>query len=148
MDILRSATAGLAATVPMTAAMVLLHRRLPSQQQYALPPGLIVGQLAPALSGKQKGDATLAAHLAYGAAAGAVYAAMPKSGRRALDGAAFGLLVWAGSYLGWLPVAGLMPPATSVPARRNALMLAAHLVWGVTLGLLSPRPAASPAQER
>lgn len=139
MDILRSSAAGLVATLPMTAAMVLLHRRLPRRQQYALPPGLIVGGLAPGLAGKRKGDVALAAHLAYGAAAGAVYSAVPKSGRPALDGTAFALFVWAASYLSWLPAAGLMPPAGRVPAARNALMIAAHLVWGLALGLLSEK---------
>ncbi len=53
----------------------------------------------------------------------------------ALAGAGFGLAVWAGSYLGWLPAAGILRPATEHPPRRVALMIAAHLVWGASAGL-------------
>jgi uncharacterized membrane protein YagU involved in acid resistance len=53
-----------------------------------------------------------------------------------LSGAAFGLAVWAGSYLGLLPVLGILRPATEHPARRNALMIASHVVWGAVAGLV------------
>jgi len=43
-------------------------------------------------------------------------------------------MVWGGSYLGLLPSLGILRPATDHPAQRNALMIAAHLVWGATLG--------------
>jgi hypothetical protein len=29
----------------------------------------------------------------------------------------------------------LMPPATRQPRERNAMMIAAHIVWGAALGL-------------
>jgi uncharacterized membrane protein YagU involved in acid resistance len=45
-----------------------------------------------------------------------------------------GLLLWTVSYLGWLPVAGLLTPATGHPWRHNLLMIVAHVIWGVTLG--------------
>ena len=51
-----------------------------------------------------------------------------------LSGAAFGLAVWAGNYLGLLPALGLLRPATEHPSRRVGLMLAAHLVWGAAAG--------------
>jgi uncharacterized membrane protein YagU involved in acid resistance len=51
-----------------------------------------------------------------------------------LKGALTGLAVWAGSYLGWLPAAGILRPATRHPWRRNLLMIIAHVIWGVTLG--------------
>ncbi len=72
------------------------------------------------------------AHFAYGALAGAVYArtlGRPTSS----GGAIYGLLVWIASYLGWIPASGLLKPATGHPPRRNALMIAAHLVWGTVL---------------
>jgi hypothetical protein len=53
-----------------------------------------------------------------------------------LAGPAFGLAVWAANYLGVLPALGLLRPATEHPPRRNALMIAAHLVWGLATGLL------------
>ncbi|MCA1636528.1 MAG: hypothetical protein LC802_23280 [Acidobacteria bacterium] len=46
------------------------------------------------------------------------------------------MAVWAGSYLGWLPAAGILRPATEHPPRRTALMIAAHVVWGVAAGLV------------
>jgi putative membrane protein len=41
-----------------------------------------------------------------------------------------GSLVWAGSYLGWLPALGLRQSATRDYPSRNIQMIAAHLVWG------------------
>ena len=32
--------------------------------------------------------------------------------------------------MGWIPALNLLEPATEHPARRNALMIAVHLVWG------------------
>src|SRR5205085_7597262 len=83
--------------------------------------------------------ATWASHFAYGAACGALYGAVSRGalGRHAvLSGAGFGVAVWAGSYLGWLPAAGIITPATEHPPRRNALMIAAHVVWGATAALV------------
>ena len=40
--LLLGALAGFAATVPMTIAMKLLHRELPADEQYHLPPRLII----------------------------------------------------------------------------------------------------------
>jgi hypothetical protein len=54
-----------------------------------------------------------------------------------LAGTLYGLVVWGASYLGLVPALGLLSPATRHPRRRNALMIAAHLVWGAALGLLA-----------
>jgi len=51
-------------------------------------------------------------------------------------GVGFGLLVWAGSYLGLLPAVGLHRPATRESARRNGMMIASHVVWGAVLGAM------------
>jgi hypothetical protein len=133
--------AGLAATVPMTLAMEGMHRQLPRREQYKLPPRQITMRMAEFagieddLDEPERKTATLLSHFGYGAATGAIYGAV---GQRLLPGpaggVAFGLAVWAASYLGWLPAANILPPATRTPARRNALMIAAHLVWGLTLG--------------
>lgn len=138
--------AGLAATVPMTAAMVWMHRRLPEDEQYPLPPRQVTMNVAEAagvvereeLGEPEKRAATLVAHFAYGAGVGALYG--PVASQLPLppvvSGMAYGVAVWAGSYLGWLPAAGLLAPATEHPARRTALMIAAHLVWGASAGAL------------
>lgn len=54
-------------------------------------------------------------------------------------GIGYGLAVWTASYLGWIPALGILPPATRHPPRRVALMVAAHVVWGATLGLFTDR---------
>lgn len=136
---------GFAATVPMTLAMIVLHRRLPRDEQYPLPPRKVAMEVLESagveeekLDETEKTGVTLVSHFAYGAAVGAVYAPLARSLPLPppVSGAAFALAVWAGSYLGWLPAAGLISPATRHPARRNALMIASHLVWGATAGVL------------
>ncbi len=141
--ILLGALAGLAATGPMTLAMKLMHEQLPRDEQYPLPPRQVTEGLAEKAGvNRHLGDegreaATWASHFAYGAACGALYGAVSgerADGRPLLAGVGFGLAVWAGSYLGWLPAAGILSPATEHPPRRNALMIAAHVVWGATTG--------------
>lgn len=125
--------AGFVGTMAMTAAMRRLHRRLPEKERYPLTPREIVDsgskQLGVTLSGEVAKDVTTAAHFAYGAACGALIAAMnpdPKKRTGALAGAA----VWLASYMGWIPAVGTLKPATRHPARRNLLMVGVHLVWG------------------
>ena len=148
--ILLGALAGLAATAPMTLAMKLMHEQLPREEQYPLPPRQVAEGLAEKAGVNQHLDeesreaATWVSHFAYGTACGALYGAL--SGGRVderpvLAGVGFGLAVWAGSYLGWLPAAGVISPATEHPARRNALMIAAHAVWGATTGVVLERLA-------
>lgn len=142
--LLTSALAGLIATAPMTITMELLHRQLPQQERYPLPPSELT-QLATdqigvtdELNQQQHKALTLVNHFAYGAVAGAIYApiaasiSMPAVAR----GMLFGLGVWTISYLGWLPALGILRSATEHPARRSLLMIVAHLVWGSVLGLL------------
>ncbi|MCA1617822.1 MAG: DUF1440 domain-containing protein [Acidobacteria bacterium] len=142
--ILLGALAGLAATAPMTLAMKVMHEQLPRGEQYPLPPRQVTEGVAEKagvnehLDEEEREAATWASHFAYGAACGALYGAL--SGERVdnhpvLAGVGFGVAVWAGSYLGWLPAAGITRPATEHPPRRNALMIAAHVVWGATTGV-------------
>ena len=140
------AVAGLAATLPMTASMLVMHQAVPEREREPLPPEEITEKVTEAVglgALKQPGmDAmTMAAHLGYGAAAGALYGAVAEKvpAHPVVTGIGFGLLVWTGSYLGWLPAAGILRPATEQPASENALMLAAHVVWGSALGLLADR---------
>ena len=146
--ILLGALAGLAATAPMTLAMKLMHEQLPREEQYPLPPRQVTEGMAEKagvgehLDEDEREAATWASHFAYGAACGALYGAL--TGERVdrhpvLAGVGFGVAVWAVSYLGWLPAAGIIAPATEHPARRNALMIAAHVVWGATAGVAVER---------
>jgi uncharacterized membrane protein YagU involved in acid resistance len=137
--------AGTVATGPMTVVMVALHRLLPPEQRYWLPPKQIAVQLlqksglAKYLGPNHHEAATLVGHVGYGAATGALYGLLThRTGHAgAATGAAFGAVVWAASYLGWMPALGIVPAATREPAARNATMIASHLVWGATLGLVT-----------
>jgi hypothetical protein len=145
--LLAGAIAGTAATAPMTAAMKALQQGAPTARRRAIPPREITVELARRagiygqLDGASEDAATTAGHFAYGGAAGALYpyarAYLP--GPTLVRGALFGVGVWAASYLGWLPAAGILRPATREPAGRNAMMIGAHLVWGATTALLAER---------
>jgi uncharacterized membrane protein YagU involved in acid resistance len=125
--------AGFVGTMAMTAAMRRMHRRLPARERYPLTPREIIDsgarQVGLPLPNEAAKDVTVAAHFAYGAAMGALIAALnPDPAKK--TGAAAGLAVWVASYMGWIPAMGTLEPATKHPMRRNALMIAAHLVWG------------------
>jgi hypothetical protein len=144
----------------MTAVMALLRQALPAHERYPLPPRRVTlgaagaaGAPVEEMSEPQRQGLTALAHFGYGAGAGAVYAALAPhlTQRPVLGGVAFGLGVWAASYLGWLPALGLPASAPDETPRRNALMIAAHLVYGGALGLLTDaladgqaRPEAAP----
>lgn len=138
------ALAGFAATVPMSLAMKLMHERLPPEEKYPLPPRQVAEGLAEVagvnehLDEEERRTATWVSHFAYGTLCGAAYGALSRGlgSHAALAGAGFGVAVWAGSYLGWLPAAGILTPATEHPPRRNALMIASHVVWGTTAALV------------
>jgi uncharacterized membrane protein YagU involved in acid resistance len=125
--------AGFVGTLAMTAAMRRLHRRLPEKERYPLTPREIVDsgseQLDLPLPSEAAKDVTTAAHFAYGAACGAIIAAMNPNPKKR-TGAAAGVAVWLASYMGWIPAVGTLEPATKHPARRNLLMIGVHLVWG------------------
>lgn len=136
---LNGAAAGLAATLPMTAFMVAAHRLLPLHQRRELPPARIAGAVLRTAGLKSPAEATasatvLANHLAYGAAMGAIYRGVihPQGEPTVPRGLAYGLGVWAGGYLGWLPLTDLHPSAVNEPRERNALMVLAHVVWGIS----------------
>lgn len=136
---------GLCATAPMTLAMIAVHRMLPPDEQYALPPYKVTMEAGEKAGVEDALDdeearigATLISHFAFGAGAGAFYPlfrtvapldAMP-------SGVAHGLVVWGANYLGLLPAAGLYRSPQREPLGRHAMMIAAHVVWGAALGLL------------
>lgn len=125
--------AGFVGTMAMTGAMRRLHARLPAEERYPLTPREIVDSTTERqgvqLDNEAAKDVTLAAHFAYGAACGAALGAInPNMGRA--SGALAGVGIWLLSYMGWIPAAGILKPATEHPPRRNALMIGVHLVWG------------------
>lgn len=77
--------------------------------------------------------ATAVAHLAYGAGAGALYAALPPRVRGPVSGTLFGLGIWAVSYMGWIPKLALMRPPSRDRRGRPTAMALAHVVFGAAL---------------
>ena len=138
--------AGLGATVPMTVAMVAMHRQLPKRQRHSLPPRKITMAAAGKVGARQhlnesqRTSLTLIAHFGYGATVGGIFGLLaPREPSKSVPaGIAYGLLVWAGSYLGLLPALRLHRPATREPTERNALMIAAHIIWGAAAGAAVP----------
>lgn len=141
-QLVTGAMAGFVATVPMTIVMHALHHQLPGRERYRLPPEQITADLA-----QRSGLARVVSwtdidalawtlHFAYGAGAGAIYARLvPVRGLSArLTGPAYGVVLGAASYFGWLPALSIHGRGDEQPPRRNALMLAAHVVWGSALG--------------
>jgi hypothetical protein len=136
------AAAGAAATLPMTIAMERLHEQLPGEPPRPLPPREITEGVA-ARAGVQdelregeKQALTLAGHVGYGAACGALFGLIaPRNPAAAIAaGVVFGVTVWTTSYLGWLPASGFRHHPKHDPAARNGLMLAAHIVYGAATG--------------
>jgi len=155
---LDGSAAGLAASVPMLVAMEALRVGLPGKpESHRLPPRNVTRRIARKLGfdwqlgEPAKKAVTFAAHAGFGAAMGAVYGAIaevtttPSTEDRPglvgplAGGVAWGLAVWAISYAGWLPAAGILPPPQKRKPRRNALVIASHVVWGAVLGTLVAR---------
>jgi uncharacterized membrane protein YagU involved in acid resistance len=143
--LLIGAVAGTVATIPMTVFMETMHRRLPGEPPRPLPPREVAEGLAVKagargdMSERQMQDLSLMLHAGYGAATGALFGLLaPKRPPTALAaGMLFGLGVWAASYLGWLPRLGVRQPIEYDPPARTQLMIASHLVWGASAGLIA-----------
>lgn len=128
------AAAGAVATVVMTFEMALAKRAglLGEPPPYKLTRRIFT-VLGHRPRGRELHAATAAAHIAYGAAAGMAYAALPPRLRGRATGTAFGVALWAVSYMGWIPKIGLMrSPSRDRPGRPTAMILG-HVVFGATL---------------
>lgn len=91
-----------------------------------------------ALSEEQELRLTMPVHFGYGAAAGVLYGLVrervhPRS--PAALGAFCGLALWAMSYEGWLPSAGILEATTERPPRAWPVPILAHLVYGSATAL-------------
>ena len=141
----QGAIAGFIGTVPMTVLMLTTQRFLPHGQRYALPPEIITKELARRAQVRHHMNkqavlaATLVSHLGYGATMGLLYTPFARKLPlpAALKGILFGLVVWVGSYLGLLPLLGMWESAYVEPSRRNLMMIAAHVVWGASTGVVA-----------
>ncbi len=146
--LLSGAAAGFMATVPMSVVMKAVQLLLPWWQHYALPPSRITKRVARRLGLEEYVDdrrehlvLTLAAHFGYGSAAGSLYPLLTHKIPLPplLKGMGYGLLVWLGGYMGWLPAMRILPSVIERPVGRNILNITAHLTWGGVVGILTNR---------
>ncbi len=110
-----------------------------------LPPGCMAAALCDAVGLRARprwarNALAVVLHLGVGAAAGGLFA-LPRGRPRmpvapALQGIAYGVVVWLASYMGWVPAVGLLPVATRDEPRRPVVMVVAHGVYGAVLGAL------------
>lgn len=140
---IRGALDGFIATVPMTAVMFGAQRLGLLGE---LPPKKITRKALDALHVGRTRETTKALtgvnHLAFGAGCGALYAMFAPGTRvatGALPGITYALGVWLGSYQGWVPAAGIMPPISRDYPGRARTMAFAHVVFGGVLGMLTAR---------
>jgi len=137
----RGAVAGFAATLPMTAVMFAVQLVLPRSSQIRPEPRIITDKLLQRANiyrettERARKLAALVSHFAYGAACGAVCATVAGARLQSSSSAGLlsGLLIWMGSYAGWLPAAKILPPPRDRLPGRNVLLLTAHAVWGLSL---------------
>ncbi|MGN6742675.1 MAG: hypothetical protein ACTHJL_05175 [Amnibacterium sp.] len=134
-DVLAGAAAGLAATIAMSGALAVAARAGLLQEP---PPRAIVRRLLAGLSPEAVDAGAVLAHLGYGSSAGVVHRALLGAPGPAAS-VLYALGLYIGSYEGWVPVIRALPPAHLDDRRRQATMLAAHLVYGFALGVLGRR---------
>ncbi|WP_181871127.1 DUF6789 family protein [Sphaerisporangium album] len=135
-NLVKGGVGGLLATAAMSAVMLAADRAGLMGEH---PPKRIVRAALPGHKHLPKpGERPLAviSHFAYGGFCGAVFAAA--TGRREPRvplGVMYGLGIWVVSYQGWVPSAGILPPAHRDRPGRQLTMMAAHVVYGATLVL-------------
>ena len=138
----RGAGAGALGTLLMTPVQLLgLEPRSRRDRARWMPRQVFTGVgrrlgFAQKTAGDQRTVLASGAHLAYGAAFGALYALWRRKwGGSLTSGLAFGLAVWAVNYAGVLPAAHIVPPPDEEDPRQTARLVAAHVVYGTVLGL-------------
>jgi hypothetical protein len=140
------AAAGVAGTLVLQGVMALNRTVAPNAEapEAEDPASFILWQVEKHLPKKMwmafsrsgvESAAGMGLSLGYGATFGAINAALcdkEKSMSRAvIDGAGFGLAVWAVGYLGWLPMAKLMPPIWRQEPKQIAGPVIQHLAYGI-----------------
>lgn len=128
---------GAAAIIPMNVAFGLAHR---VGAIGTLPPRKVVAAVSPHLTEQRQGQVATIAHFLVGAAAGSAYVVVARRGTAGLaSGILFGLLVWVLGYEVVMPAAADMPRAHRDRRPRAIAILAAHVVFGASLGRLARR---------
>jgi hypothetical protein len=139
------ALSGFAATLVMSVEMVAA-RRLGFIEE--LPPHVITARAlarapgpGPSSHAGSRGAGWLA-HLAFGTTMGAVYGLLFRPRRSVpagVSGVGYGLCLWLASYVGALPILGLLPPPHEDRSGRPATMIPAHIIYGAVVGVLTAR---------
>lgn len=129
---------GAVATVVMSALMIAGVATGISPMPKPIPVALVARTLGNGLPMPALIALGALAHLAYGAAAGAVLSGLVRRVTvvRALGYAA---LLWALMNLVWLPYLGWGVFGTAITAKIAVATLLLHVVYGLTLGLLLDR---------
>jgi uncharacterized membrane protein YagU involved in acid resistance len=143
--LIAGAASGVIAPIPMTVAMIAINKLMRWPHRQRLEPRKITDDmlrragLRHQLSEEERKQAAVAAHFAFGCAAGSIYPIVEPfiPAPRTLRGPLYGLAVWAVSYSGVLPAIGSLPPQKRRPAGRALLLAASHVVWGAALQLAS-----------
>ena len=137
---------GFISTTAMTIVMEVLYKILPHDEQYALPPEEIATVAEVNILGKPLNKPlhmawTFISHFGYGITLTGVYSLVAKQLplMPLLKGVLYGVTVWAGSYLGWLPAFHILRPATEFSPPRRRLMIIAHVIWGTCLGIVTDK---------
>ncbi len=140
--LVRGAADGVVATAVMSAAMLLAKR---SCAMGEMPPEKITARFLNRAgvprTAEQQDALAIAFHFAFGAVGGACFrlAAARIPAPAVPLGMAYGTGIWAVSYMGWVPALRIMPPADRDRRGRQLAMIAGHLMYGSTLGLLVAR---------
>lgn len=141
-DVRHGMAAGLIGTVSMSVPIVVARRL----GFLATPPPIEIGanvaRRVPLLPQRgQRGFRAiwLGGHFAYGGVCGITYVIVRRylPSDPVLSGVLFGQAVWATSYLGVIPALGLYPGPEDDFRSRLLVMVGAHGVFGVTVGLVS-----------
>ena len=144
-SMLRSVTTGIGAGIGATLMMSLL---MVAADRFGLmgqhPPSKISDRILDAVSPFHSSEETDAVgtviHFGLGAMLGAVFATFRRlipAFRIPGAGVVYALAVWASSYAGLLPALGVMPPPDRDRPGRQPAMIAAHVVFGLALGVLT-----------
>lgn len=136
--------AGTLATLPMS-GLIWSARRLGLYHRSPAPEA-VATRLAQRVTGKRAATApqrrllTSLTHVGFGSGAGALYGTTARLRPPSVwTGMLFGLALWLISYKGWIPALGLLPAPEDDEQGHAVTMVAAHLVYGGTLGLVTRR---------
>jgi hypothetical protein len=138
--VIRGGFLGALATLAMSSLM-LASQRAGFLRKY--PPERVVERAAHAaelpIDEETVDVAASVAHVGFGMAGGAVFGLL-RPRLPAIPSEAFAvawaLVIWAGSYFGWVPALRIIPSPTEDRPGRAWTMALAHVVYGLALGAL------------